>query len=89
MGLEVRPLVEAASANGALVRRLFQVQNAMDGQRPRLAETFTAIGAFERLLFRVDVTVKHKRKKENVSLRVICRHHIAPEYKMGHLFKRN
>jgi hypothetical protein len=70
VGLEIGALVEAASANWALVRRLFQVQNAMDGQRPRLAETFAAIGAFERLLLRVDVTVKHKRKKENVSLRV-------------------
>ena len=64
MGFEVRPLVEAASANGALVRRLFQVQNAMDGQRPRLAETFTAIGAFERLLFRMDVTIKEKKRKQ-------------------------
>jgi hypothetical protein len=34
VGLEVGALVEAAGADGALVRRLLQVQNAVDGQRP-------------------------------------------------------
>jgi hypothetical protein len=58
MGLEVGALVEAAGADRALVRRFLQVQNAVDGQRPRLAETLAAVGAFERLLFRVDVTIK-------------------------------
>ena len=60
MRLEVGSLVEAAGTDWALVRRLLQVQNAVDGQRPRLAETFAAIGAFERLLLRVNVTVEIK-----------------------------
>ena len=60
MRLEVGSLVEAAGTDGTLVRRLLQVQNAVDGQRPRLAETFAAIGAFERLLLRVNVTVEIK-----------------------------
>ncbi len=66
MGFEVLALVQAANADWALVRRLFQVQNAMDGQRPWLAETFAAVGVFERVFFRVDLTVKHKREKETL-----------------------
>ena len=55
VGLQVAPLVEAALAHGTLVRALLHVQDLVDGQGPRLAEPFSAVGAFERLLFRMNI----------------------------------
>lgn len=56
MGLQVRPLVEAPAANGALVGRLFHVQDLVDGQCPGLAETLAAFETLEWLLLGVDVS---------------------------------
>lgn len=58
MGLEVRTLIETALANGALVRRLLHVENLVNGQGARLAEAFAAFQAFERFLFRMNVSGK-------------------------------
>lgn len=60
VGLEVGPLVKAATANGAFVRGLLHVQDLVDGQSPRLAKAFAAFGALERLLLRMDVSVVSK-----------------------------
>ena len=57
VGLQVGPLVEAPVTDGTLVRGLFHVKDLVDGERPRLAEPFAALGALERLFFRVDVPV--------------------------------
>ena len=65
MSLQIGTLVETARANGTLVRRFFQVQNPVHGQRSRLAKAFAAITAFEWLLFRMNITenrIKHKKK---------------------------
>lgn len=61
VSLQVGPLVETARANRAFVRRLFQMEDPMDGQRPRLAETLAAIGAFERFLFRMNVSIQKEK----------------------------
>ena len=63
VSLEIGSLIEAARTDGAFVRRLFQMQNPVDGQRSRLAKAFAAIATFKRLLLRVDVT-NEKRKEE-------------------------
>lgn len=55
---QIGALVEAAIAHGALVRRLLHVQNLMDGQRTRLAETLAALEALERFLLGVNVSAK-------------------------------
>lgn len=57
MRLQVGALVEAATADRTLVRRLLQVSDFVHGQSPRLAETLAAVGALERLLLRVNVPV--------------------------------
>lgn len=62
MRLQVGTLIEAAGADGALVRRFLQVKDPMDGQRPGLAESFAAITALERLLFRVNVAIRDNEK---------------------------
>lgn len=47
MGLQVGSLVEAATADGTFVWRLFHVKDLVDGQRPRLAKTFATLQTFE------------------------------------------
>ena len=53
--LQVRPLVERAVADRALVRRLLQMGHLVHGKGTRLAEAFTAIRTLEGFLLRVDV----------------------------------
>ena len=60
VSLEVGALVEAARTDRTLVRRFLQVKDPVDGQSARLAESFAAISALERLLLRVDVTAQTK-----------------------------
>lgn len=55
--LQIGALIEAPVANRALVRCLLQMGHFVHGQGARLAESFAAIGALERLLLRVNVTV--------------------------------
>lgn len=57
MSLQVGPLVEAATADRTFVRRLFQMQDLVDGQSTRLAESFAAFGTLEGFLLRMDVPV--------------------------------
>lgn len=54
---EVGALVEASIADGTFVRRLLQVRHLVNGERPRLTESFATIVALERLLFGVNVAV--------------------------------
>ena len=61
VSLEVGALVEAARTDRTLVRRFLQVKDPVDGQSARLAESFAAISALERLLLRVDVTAQTKK----------------------------
>lgn len=60
MGFEVSSLIEGSVADVTLVGCFFQVRDLVDGQSARLAETFTAIGAFERFLFGMDVSMVSK-----------------------------
>ena len=64
VSLEIGSLIEAARTDGAFVRRLFQMQNPVDGQRSRLTKAFAAIATFKRLLLRVDVSVEIRRKEK-------------------------
>lgn len=57
MGLQIGPLIEASTAEMALVRAVLLVQYLVHGQRSRLAESFTAVGALEGLLLGVNVTM--------------------------------
>ena len=57
MGLEVRSLVEAPLAYRTLVRGLLHVEDLMDCQGAGLTEALAALGTFEWLLLRVDVSV--------------------------------
>lgn len=63
MGLQVRALVEAPVADRALVGRLLEVEDLVDGERARLAESLPALGALERLLLRVDVPAAERRSR--------------------------
>lgn len=56
MSFKIGPLIKTSTADGAFVWRFFHVQNLVHRQSPRLAETFAAFRAFERLFFRVDVS---------------------------------
>lgn len=58
MGFQIGSLVEAATANGALMRRFFQMQDFVHGQSTRLAKPFAAFCTLEGFLLRVDVSVK-------------------------------
>jgi len=60
VGLEVAPLVETPAARRTLVRRVFHVQDLVDGQCPRLAEPLAALVALEGLLLGMDVPVVPK-----------------------------
>jgi hypothetical protein len=44
------------------VRRFLHVKNFVDGESPRLAESFAAFSTFERLLFAVDVSAIKKKR---------------------------
>ena len=57
VGLQVGPLVEMPLTDGTLDGRLFQVEDPVDGERPRLTEPFAALVALEGLLLGVDVPV--------------------------------
>lgn len=72
MRLQVRPLVEALVANRALVRRLFHVEDLVNRQRPRLAETFPAFCTLERLFFRVNVSGKIENKGQTKRSTFTC-----------------
>ena len=61
MSLEVGPLIEAATADRTLVWRLFEVQDLVHGQRPRLTEPFAAFSALERLLLGMDIPETYKK----------------------------
>lgn len=61
MSLQVRSLVKALIADGTLVWRFFHVQNLVDSQCSGLAESFSALGAFERLFLGMNVSVNKKR----------------------------
>ena len=73
VSLEVGALVEAARTDRTLVRRFLQVKDPVDGQSARLAESFAAISALERLLLRVDVTARQKQNSVKFSFK-FCRH---------------
>ena len=45
--LEIGSLVEASAAEVALVRRVLLVEDAVDGEGPRLAEALAAFAALE------------------------------------------
>lgn len=49
VSLQVAPLIKTPRTDGTFVRRLFHMQNLVDGQCPALAKSFTALGAFKRL----------------------------------------
>jgi hypothetical protein len=55
--LEVGALVEAAIADGTLVRGLLEVRDFVNGECARLTEALPAVVALERLLFGVNVAV--------------------------------
>ena len=55
VGLEVAPLVEASAASRTLVRRIFHVQDLVDGQCPRLTKPLATLVALEGLLFGMNV----------------------------------
>jgi hypothetical protein len=55
--LQIRPLVEAPAADGALVRGLLHVEDLVHRQGPRLAEALAALRALEWFLLGVDVAV--------------------------------
>ena len=57
VGLEVAPLVETPAARRTLVRRIFHVQDLVDGQCPRLAEPLATLVALEGLLLGMDVPI--------------------------------
>lgn len=63
MRLQVRALIEASIAHRTLVGRFLHVQNFVYGQRPRLAETLAAFGAFEWLFLRVNISERGQEKK--------------------------
>lgn len=51
VGFEIGPLVEGFGADGAFVGRFFHVEDLVHRQRSGLAESFTALGAFEWFFF--------------------------------------
>lgn len=55
MRLEVRPLIEASIADGALVRRFLEMCHFVDSQRARLTKALATVVALERLLFGMNV----------------------------------
>lgn len=55
MRLEVTALVETALAHRTLVRRFFQVEDFVYGQRSRLTESFAAFRALERFLLGMNI----------------------------------
>lgn len=60
---QIGALIEAATADGTLVRRLFHVEDLVDGECARLAETLATFGTFEWLLLRVYVPMGMKKKE--------------------------
>lgn len=54
---QIRSLVEGSAADRALMRGFFHVQDLVDSESARLAESFTAFGALERLLLAMDVSM--------------------------------
>lgn len=60
MSLEIRSLIEAAVADGTLVRRFFHVEDLVYGERATLTKSFPAFDAFEWLFLRVNVAGKEK-----------------------------
>ena len=57
MRLEVGSLVKAPLTHGAFVRRLLHMQDLMNSQGSRLAETLATLGTFKRFLFGMNVSV--------------------------------
>lgn len=57
VSLEVGALVEAARAHWALMGGLLHVENFMDCQGARLAESLSALAAFKWFLFRMNISV--------------------------------
>lgn len=57
MGLEVRSLVEGSAAYWTFVWRFFHVEDLVNGEGSRLAESFAAFAAFEGFFFAVDVSM--------------------------------
>lgn len=53
--LEVAALVERSAARVALVWRLVQVEDAVDGQRAALTEPLATLATLERFLLAVDI----------------------------------
>lgn len=62
VGLEIGPLIEAPHADGTLVRRLFHVQDLVDGQGTRLTESFATFLTLERFLLGVDVSERERER---------------------------
>jgi hypothetical protein len=60
MGLEVRPLIERPATHRTLVRRLFHVEDFVDGEGAGLAETLAAFRALEGLFFAVYIPERSK-----------------------------
>lgn len=63
---QIGALIEAATADVALVRRFVHVQDLVNGKRARLTESLAAFGAFEWFLLGVYVA---GRRMENVELK--------------------
>ena len=57
MSLQVGSLVKVPMADRALVRGVVHVEDFVNGQRTRLAESFAALGTLEGLFFGMDVTM--------------------------------
>lgn len=89
MRLKIRSLVEAPAAHGTLVGRFLHMQDLVNGQRPRLAESLSAFQAFEGFLLGVDVSAisffgkgnprGREKKKKNEDIK--CR---APKENIKH-----